>query len=285
MSKPSVLCLLLLAGLAWRRPAVALAQDEAAQAPDAQAVAAARQDFQQGITAAKAADWDRARDAFAASYARVPRPVTLLNLAGAQAQSGQLVQGADSYRRFLALDEERIDPSYRQAAAQALTALEARIPTVDIEVRGMRTGDAVRLDAERLTRATLEAPLTVNPGAHVVTLERDGQTRAEHRFVAHEGEHAQIRVDAQLGTLWPQRWQASTPAQSAPGLVPAPVSKAERDRGDSKRSVWASPWLWTGVGLVLAAGITAAILIPRLTAPPDPATGNLPPGRITIHAF
>src|SRR5262249_25318213 len=94
--------------------------------------ARARALFQQGLDAARAEHWVDARDAFVQSLGIAERPSTLLNLAAAQVQTGQLVEGAASYRRFLEIATDAREAAHRTQAEAALTALEPRIPHVTV---------------------------------------------------------------------------------------------------------------------------------------------------------
>src|SRR4051794_32606537 len=62
--------------------------------------ALARELVQRGVDAIHARRWEEARDDFSRAYQIIPRPEILLNLATAQAQTGHLVEAAESYRAF-----------------------------------------------------------------------------------------------------------------------------------------------------------------------------------------
>ena len=112
-----------------------------ASAQPADEMARARQLFETGLEAARAARWAEARDAFRASLAVAERPSTLLNLAGAEVQTGELVTGAGTYRRFLEAATSGRDAAHREEAEAALAAVEARIPHATIRVAGAADGD------------------------------------------------------------------------------------------------------------------------------------------------
>src|SRR6185369_7449188 len=79
----------------------------AAPVVHAQDVAQARALSEQGLAAARAQQWDDAAAAFRARLAIAERPSTLLNLAGAEVETGHLIEGAASYRRFLEIAPPR----------------------------------------------------------------------------------------------------------------------------------------------------------------------------------
>src|SRR5947208_298081 len=92
------------------RPGVAHADE-----PTAAEIAMSHEQMNRGLAAAQRGDWIAAREAFARAYALDSRPAVLFDLAGAQTQTGQLLAGAESYRRFL-----RESPDHQDEARQAL---------------------------------------------------------------------------------------------------------------------------------------------------------------------
>ena len=66
-----------------------------AESPEDQAERA----FHEGVDAARQERWIDARAHFERAYELSPRPVVLINLAGAQARSGRLTEAAKNYRQ------------------------------------------------------------------------------------------------------------------------------------------------------------------------------------------
>jgi tetratricopeptide (TPR) repeat protein len=64
--------------------------------------------------------------------------------------------------------------------------------------------------------------------------------------------------------------RARPPAATAPGLVGAPAPGAEGTK--KPKPLWRRWWVWTAVGVALAAGATAAALAVRSSETPAPAT-------------
>lgn len=95
----------------------------------------AQQAFRAGVDAARQERWEEARVLFEKAYALSPRPVVLINLAGAQARTGRLTEAAKSYRRILAHQASPETAPIREAASEVLPALEARIPRVRLRPR------------------------------------------------------------------------------------------------------------------------------------------------------
>jgi hypothetical protein len=247
----------------WAAPVQATAQPAE---PSPAEMRAARRLFQSGLRAARDGRWDEALRDFERSYAIAEVPTTLLNLAGAQVQTGRLVTGAASYRLFLTRAEGGRAAAYRGEAEAALRAVEARIPRITVRVRGLAADDAIELDGSTVSRGEVGTPLPVDPGEHVIRVRRDGATAAEERVSVSEGERRQLVL--------------SVPALPV-ARVPSAGGPLERTGADDDddRSAAASPWLWTGVGAAVVAGVLTAVLVTRGRGS-DLYRGNVDPGRV-----
>jgi hypothetical protein len=239
----------------------------AAQDPSPSETAAARRLFHEGMRAARSENWEKARDAFERSYELVGRPRILANLATAQAQLGELVQAAESYRGFLRDTEDSGRRRARHRVKKELGKLEERIPEVTLQVQGLQSGDQLRLDGDDLSRAVVGTPLPLNPGEHHLAILREGESVAQNRFALEEGQSRTIALEAPRAV---QRRASHIPVDG----------ELEDDEGSS--SAVRSPWLWSGVGAVVVGGAVAAAL---LLTQDDPMrqTGNFGPGRVTVE--
>ena len=258
-------------------PALALAALSLAVAAPVHAQSAAerslaRDRFQAGVAAARDERWQDAVAALQASYDLVPRPLTLLNLAGALLQIGRLVEAAESYRMFL--HEDDVPARQRRDAEEQLAALEPRIPHVRLRVLGLEEGDAILLDEYDLSGAALDAEYPVDPGPHSVTISRNDHEPRVIPFESEEGVLSEVLVDAR-----PEAWPAlGTPIDDGIGdddddVTPSP----------SGRSIAEEPVFWVViVGVVVAAGVATGVGL-AVTTPASPTTGNLYPFRVELE--
>jgi hypothetical protein len=221
-----------------------------AQQPTPTEVAAARQLFQEGLSAAREGSWQEAREAFQRSYDLAPRSNTLLNLAGAQTETGHLVAATESYRRFISDATGDGTDGYRAQAEQALGRLETRLCHVHLEIDGLQTGDQLQLDGADLSRATIGVWLPVDPGSHDVVVLRDGDEVARTDFTLEEGVRREVTFEV------------------------------TDDRTDTFDDVFTSVWFWIGVGVLTAAVATTVIV---LAFDEDEYTGNLGPGMVMFE--
>lgn len=254
----------------------------AAAQPATRDVAVARRDFQAGIQAARAGEWDRARDHFARSYAINPRLSALFNLAGAQAHTGELVAAAESYREYLGRRDEAT-PGNIAEAERLLAELEAKIPTLRLRIDNLEDGDEVMLGDTTVNRLLLGEPMPLDPGEHRITIRRDSAELIGATVVATEGARLETALVA------PQR-EAQPPPEAPPDVGPPPLepaplpelgvsdlpadaepsSPSSPPREDDSGTVFEQWWFWTIVGVVVIGGaIGIYFAVPPTEAPPN----------------
>lgn len=261
------------AGLALALFASAVATPAPAQAQTAAERSLARDRFQEGVAAAREERWQDAVEALQASYDLVPRPLTLLNLAGALMQVGRLVEAAESYRQFL--HEDDVPDRQRRDAEEQLAALEPRIPHVRLRVLGLEEADQILLDEYDLSGAALDAEYPVDPGPHVVTISRNEHEPRTIPFESEEGVLSEVLVDAR-----PEAWPAiGTPVDD--DVVADEGTTTGTTAGG--RSIAEEPAFWLVLGgVVVAAGVGIGLGV-ALGTPPSPTTGNLYPFRVELQ--
>lgn len=257
-----------------------------AQATSASERALARQAFRQGMEAARAERWEDARLAFARAWELVQRPSVLLNLATAQVHTGHLVEGAENYRRYVREAGDDADPQVVRGARRRLRQVEARTPRLTLLVTELRDGDQLMLDGAPVSRGVLSAPLPVNPGAHALRVMRDGEVVAQAEISLDEGAEHSLRLEvpapARQITEVPAPDRAArdaTDTPARPGPLTPPPDPPDQDEGGGALS---SPWLWIAVGLVVAGGVTAGVVLTR-DAGQSPFTGNVTPGFLEVE--
>ncbi len=227
-----------------------------ARAQSSSELAAARGLFQQGLTAARAGEWETARRHFERSYEIAPRSNTLLNLAGARLQTGQLVAAAEDYRRFIAEAEGRARRLRPQARA-ALAELEPRIAHVEIHIDGLLDSDTVRLDADELPRAALGIDVPIDPGEHVITVGRESDERARETFTVVEGARQTVTIDASVSLEVPVASRTEAPAAA----FEATPSDEDDDSGLVIGGI-------IGAAVAVALGVTIGVVVAVESAGP-----------------
>ena len=231
----------------------------------------ARALFEQGIHAAGEEHWDDALTAFADSYSIDPRPATLMNLAGALAKTGRLLDSIQSYRRFLSqplsTDLERL----RASVTEAVTTIEARLAHVKLLIRGTHPTDIVSVDGASLSTTDRASAISIDPGEHWLRVERDSAPLIEQSFTVAESQTVDLLADvgAQNPTISLRSPTADTHAHDATtqagtdsGANPetAPATTASSQDSDANAAPHAGRGRKIAAYTLLGAGVAGAVL-------------------------
>ena len=242
-----------------------------AHAQSASEQALARDQFREGVRAAQEQRWQDAVDAFQRSLELAPRAMTMMNLAGALAQVGRLVESSEAYRMFISEAQSGAAARVRGEAEAQLHALEGRIPHVRLQIHNRLDSDTVTLDEYQLSAAAMGSALPVDPGDHTLTISRDGHEPRSVTFTAQEGVQSEVVLEA-----WPDL-AATDHGEGNPLEQPLPPPV-------ESHTVFDEPAFWI-VGSVILAGLIAggiAIGVTTQSAPP-PFFGNLSPHQVPVE--
>lgn len=245
---------------------VAASSEAFAQAAATQTVKlpVARRLYDEGVDAADKGQWSIAYDRFKASYELVPRIHTLFNLACAQSQTGRLVEATENYRRFLRDASTGSHPDLRAQATSQLELIERQLAHLTIDVGNLDPGDTIAVDEVELPAAVLHQSLPMNPGPHVARIQRGSQVIASRAITLASGAAESVRIELPVKPVVldaPVKPPVAAPAApDQPRPLPPLPRPAERSPG---RSWLRSPWLWSGVAVVVAGTAGGAYLLTR----------------------
>ncbi len=128
----------------------------------------------------EAKDFAAALKGYLAADALMNVPTTAIEVARAQAASGQLLEARETSLRIVRMPKAAKEPSaFAKARSEADTLgadLAPRIPSIKITVEGLKPGvtAVVTVDGAELPAAALGLPRKTNPGAHVVAANAPG---------------------------------------------------------------------------------------------------------------
>jgi hypothetical protein len=236
----------------------------------------AQQAFRAGVDAAHQERWVDARVLFEKAYGLSPRPVVLINLAGAQARTGQLIEAAENYRRIVDDQTSQETVPFRRAAAEILPALEARIPRVRLRPSGLSSADVIQVDGKNADLEGLVKGEPLDPGEHTLVVLHGGVERARvlFRLAERELRYITLPLPEVLDRLRPAAVASASPALD----LTAPAAPAST----SERRWWSSPWTWTAVAVtVVGASVATFFLVGRRQD--QTFSGNIPPGQISVR--
>jgi len=239
----------------------------------------ARRAFEAGMGAARAGDWAGAHDRFTEAYGLAPLPGILMNLAGAQRQTGRFVEAAASYRRWLAeVTDDSRDARHRPTVEHELTEVLAATPRLAVTVSGGLPGDVVEADGVQVLPES--GPVLVDPGSHRVTLVRGGAVVAEAAVEASVGATGAVALTAPppaTPVAGPDEAAATLLARrraEEPALPPPTTGEGGGDAG-----VWIA--VGTVGGIIAVAGVVVAVVL-ATSASPSPYQGSFGPGTVRL---
>jgi hypothetical protein len=141
--------------------------------------AAARAAATEGAKAMDEGRYEQAVDLFTRAEALVHAPPHLLYAARAYVKLGKLVRASETYRKItrevLPAGAPRAFTEAQGAASDELVALEARIPSVKIEVEGEAKDLVIKMDGTEVPKALNGIAHPVDPGDHVFTAAAEGK--------------------------------------------------------------------------------------------------------------
>ncbi len=251
------------------------------EAQSAREVAAARHLYQVGVRHAEAGRWEEARVAFAQSLEIVERPATLLNYAGACVQTGHLVEGAETYRRYLRVADNE---ARRTQARTLLDELEARLARVEIATEGLEPDDDLMIDGERVSHALVGAETPFDPGHHEIELRRNDARVAHQELDLTEGQHESVTLHV-----------LSTASADGSVALAADATEGEADVLDTDPDgqeapestggggILSSPWFWVITAAILVAGgVTVGVVVATSDSGAPAYRGNVGSGRLGV---
>lgn len=215
-------------------------------AGDPAALEQARKAFEEGIALAAQERWFDAAAAFRRSRSHMERPSTLFNLASVLFRLGAYVEADQALRDYFTIaasdDKQRTEAERLQGLVrESLVSLELTVDPADAHVQ---------VDAKDTPGGGAARKIALDPGAHVVTAQREGYHGRTERLEAQAGQA--LRLDLKLEPV-----PAPPAAVPAAALTPAPERDARDDDG-----FFEQPIVWIIGGVLLAgAAVTTAVLI------------------------
>jgi hypothetical protein len=207
----------------------------------------------EGLTLFDGRQWADAFEKFRQAEALFHAPTNVLFMARCNARLGKLLEARRLYAAVadetLAGDAPAQFHEAKRAAAEENAALASRIPQLAVVVRGA-TGAVVTVDGAPL--ASLDQPLAVDPGTHVLAASVEGRA-ARQTITVPEGSGI-TRVDIDL----------SPPAPPPPAPAPPPPPPAPSEP-ETRALYWPAGMAFSlGAAGVVVGGVAGAIALSTL---------------------
>lgn len=182
---------------------LALAPTVLAAPARADEAAAAKALFDHGLDEMKRGRYEAGCPMLAESYARHPLPGALFTLAECEAKRGRVAAAFKRYEEYLGVftalprDKQAKQHGRDTHSRAQMAALAPQIPKIKL-VLPARAGEVkVTIDgaALALDRSALGAPIPVDPGDHLISVEAPPAQRTEQRFTIALREEKTITLD------------------------------------------------------------------------------------------
>jgi hypothetical protein len=194
--------------------------------------------------------WEQAIDLFTRAESLVHSPVHLLYTARAHEKLGQLVRAREAYIKITNEDLPKTAPEpYRAArrdAEKELAALEPRVPSVTISVKG-GVAASVTMDGQPVPPALVGVPRPVDPGEHRFEATAQGYAAQPVTVRVAEGRSEQATLElVPTGEPLP----ATTPVVGpAPGPMPPAEGPSSAPPGQDTARSGPHPLTWVAFGV------------------------------------
>jgi hypothetical protein len=242
------------------------------QTPLAQSLQGAAKD---AYTAAaqlyKQGDFQGAEAKYTQAYDLSKDPRLVFDMAVCEKELHHYARMGVLLRRFAQEAGSGLSDEDRRRTDDALAALPRYVGTVTVSVD--TTGAAVDVDGESVGATPLAAPLSLDPGKHVVVVSKDGYETVERPISVSAGAATTLTIG--LLALRAQGSAPSDAARSSGGALPTepPPVKAGGLR-------W-TPLAYAGVGLaavgVVVGGVTGGLSLAKIGSVKDKCNGTLCP--------
>ena len=255
----ALVCALLLV----RAAGVARAQD--AESP------AYRELVEQALQEYARQNFEEASSLFTRAHQLYPNARTLRGLGMTAFELRRYPESIAQLEQALGSQIKPLDAQLRADTEALLRRARGFVATVTVDVQPR--GAELRLDGEPVLPFT---PLQVALGEHVLELQQPGYVSERRVVRLHGGERLEPRLTLALDE--PARAREPRRAGASEGALP----RRDDDTGTPRRALYKSGWLWTGVGVLVAGAISAAVLIGtrghEQTRTIAEGTANTPPG-------
>jgi hypothetical protein len=250
----------------------------------------ARALFEAATRAREAGDWLATRRLLSQSLEAFPRFPTAWNLATASERTDDLSDAERILERIRDGEFGELDPEQRRSVASRLDAIAPRLATLNLAVP--REIDHVEVDRGEVPRV-VDAPgrlrLRLSPGNHEVAITLPSGARVERSVELQAGASVRLRlrepppsgrlivesydpetdlliegvargVGRLVLSLPPDEYRVRAPDRDEVRVIRLGAGETERIYFDRPQEVWESPWLWTGLSLLVIGAVLAPVL-------------------------
>jgi hypothetical protein len=231
-----------------------------------------RQLVADGVAEFGRGNWSEARAFFSRAHALKPSARTLRSLGLVAYELRNYVEAEAFLSGALSEPVHPLTPELRTETEQTLAKARTLIGRFTLRV----TPADARVTVDGRPPVLREGVLVLDAGPHQVLAQRAGYLDGELRIDVRGGEEQPLELQLQQAPLAVTSAPAADTSRARVGVDDAAY---DRDEDDDGGSVFASPWFWTGVAVLVAGGAATAIVLTADAPDPEP----LPPSSGVIY--
>lgn len=217
-------------------------------------------------------NWSEARAFFDRAHRLRPTARTLRGLGMVAYEMHHYVEAEARLLASLRAEDNPLTEEQRQSTHALLDRVQTLIGRFSVRVQ---PPDAqLFVDGRPIRPQDGELKLTV--GLHNLLVQRPGYADLVRKLDVRGGEHTRLPL-----ALTPLATSAPPSVPTAAQVAGVPEPTDEQDEGGS--SIWSSPWLWVGAAIVVAAGVTLAVV--ATTPPPEDPRAAVPNTGVVIRTL
>ncbi|MBX3249786.1 MAG: tetratricopeptide repeat protein [Myxococcales bacterium] len=248
-----------------------------ASAQDADATAAARALFEEGVRFADRGDHDAAADRFDRALRLRWAPPIAYNLADALARLGRIVEASEHLHR-VARSAEAPEP-VKEAARARLDELTPRIARLRVHLRPSgEPGIELRVDGRPLLSSLHDVAFPIDPGARRVTAHRGEQEAGSVEVVLEPGAESSVELPLAPRLPTPEELARAEAERAEAAARDAERVAEVRARAERTRRRRLGGGLGAAGAVVVAAIVIGIAVAARPTAPQT--VGDFDPPRL-----
>jgi tetratricopeptide (TPR) repeat protein len=221
---------------------------------DRQAKARAQALLSEGTTAYGRGDYASALEKFTAAYKIFPSPKLWFNIGQANRDLGRPVEAVEAFDRFLT-DAGDAPPETLAEARRSAAELKTKLGQLDVTCS--IDGAEITIDGKQVGDAPLGGMVWTTPGRHQVAARQPGYSPVIEDVVTEAGKAISVNLDLRPVDLRPAN-QPGDAALVGGSAEPPPLYRR--------------PWFWVGVGALIGAGVTLAVILARGSGSNEPET-------------
>ena len=229
---------------------------------------AAKRHFQQGVVLFEDNNFEAALVEFEAARGQSREPVILYNIGLCQRSLFRYTDAIATFSSYLdqTSGDRRVSPEQRREVTQAITEMTALLAdvTITIQPAGAARSDSLVVSIDGRRVAAPDRPLKLAPGRHVIEIAASGFASARREISVVAGTPQIVPVVLEIAQIPTAR---APPRSDSTAALALDVQSRSTEEPRTPARFYKTWWFWTGVGVLVAGGVTTGVLLSRPAGP------------------